>query len=154
MYRTKKFFVLSMELLLGVLFAAVALTLPLPGFFQISIAVLWIAAFASSTQDICADGIYLTALDKASQSRFAGVQSMFWVGGKILAGLVLAADDEWVHLPVVGPPESLPPEPLRWPMVRLAEWAFESSDKAAERGRKRPGLVASAVMALTDRYAQ
>jgi PAT family beta-lactamase induction signal transducer AmpG len=94
MYRTKKFFVLSMELLLAVLFAAVALTLPLPGFFQISIAVLWIAAFASSTQDICADGIYLTALDKASQSRFAGVQSMFWVGGKILAtgGFVLLMD--------------------------------------------------------------
>ena len=75
------------------------------------------------------------------------------VGGKILAGLVLATDDEWVHLPVVGPPRSLPPEPLRWPMLRVAEWAFESSDKAAELGRKRPGL-AGAVVALMERYAQ
>src|SRR5476651_59229 len=69
MHRTKKFFVLSMEVLCGLLFAAIAMTLPLGGFFQISIAILWIAAFASSTQDICADGIYLTALDKPTQSR-------------------------------------------------------------------------------------
>lgn len=85
MYRTKKFFVLSMELLLGVIFASIAMVLPVSGFFQISIALLWIAAFASSTQDICADGIYLTALDKPTQSRFAGVQGMFWVSGKIIA---------------------------------------------------------------------
>src|SRR4029077_14184433 len=64
MYRTKKFFVLATELLCGVLFAAVAMRLPVPGFFQVSIALFWVAAFASSTQDICADGIYLTALDK------------------------------------------------------------------------------------------
>jgi PAT family beta-lactamase induction signal transducer AmpG len=64
MYRTKKFFVLTMELLCGLLFAAVAMSLPAAGFFQISIALLWVAAFASSTQDICGDGIYLTALDK------------------------------------------------------------------------------------------
>jgi hypothetical protein len=38
-------------------------------------------------------------------------------------------------------------------MVRLAEWAFESSDRAAELGRKRPGL-AGAVVALMERYAQ
>ena len=37
-------------------------------------------------------------------------------GGKILASFVLEHDDEWVHLPVVGPPTLLPPEPLRWPM--------------------------------------
>lgn len=85
MYRTKKFFVLSMELLLAFIFAAIAMVMPVPGFFQISIALFWIAAFASSTQDICADGVYLTALDKPMQSRFAGVQSMFWVSGKIIA---------------------------------------------------------------------
>jgi PAT family beta-lactamase induction signal transducer AmpG len=91
MYRTKKFFVLSMELLCGLLFAAVAMTLPLGGFFQISIAILWIAAFASSTQDICADGIYLTALDKPTQSRLCGFQSMFWTLGKVFAAGVLIA---------------------------------------------------------------
>src|SRR5207253_10945314 len=58
MYRTKKFFVLAMELLCGLLFAALAMSVGEPSFFKISIALLWIAAFASSTQDICADGIY------------------------------------------------------------------------------------------------
>ncbi len=85
MYRTKKFFVIAMELLLTVLLVAVALSLPTDGFFQTSIAILWVAAFASSTQDICGDGIYLTAMDKASQARLAGVQSTFWVLGKVLA---------------------------------------------------------------------
>jgi MFS transporter, PAT family, beta-lactamase induction signal transducer AmpG len=85
MYKTKKFFVLAMEALMGVLFVGVAMSLPLPGFFQISIALLWVAAFASSTQDICADGVYLTSLDEASQARLAGIQGTFWVTGKVLA---------------------------------------------------------------------
>ena len=89
MYRTKKFFVLAMEVLCGLLFAAVAMSLTAPGFFQISIAIFWVAAFASSTQDICADGVYLTAMDKPSQSRLAGFQSMFWTLGKVLAAGVL-----------------------------------------------------------------
>src|SRR6185295_4657147 len=38
MYRTKKFFVLAMEVLLGLIFAAVAMSLPTSGFFQVSIA--------------------------------------------------------------------------------------------------------------------
>ncbi|MET0412738.1 MAG: MFS transporter [Polyangiaceae bacterium] len=95
MYRTKKFFVLTTELLIALLFVGVAMSLPLPGFFQISIALFWVAAFASSTQDICADGIYLTSLDESSQSRLAGVQGMFWVLGKVLAtGLLISVLDK------------------------------------------------------------
>lgn len=91
MFRTKKFFVLAMEMLLAVLFVGVAMALPLPGFFKISIALLWVAAFASSTQDICGDGIYLTALDKKAQANAAGVQSMFWNLGKVVAtGLLIS----------------------------------------------------------------
>jgi len=89
MYRTKKFFVLSMELLCGLLFAALAMSIGEPSFFKTSIALLWIAAFASSTQDICADGIYLTALDKTAQSRLAGFQSMAWTLGKVFAAGIL-----------------------------------------------------------------
>ena len=40
MYRTKKFFVLTMEVLIAVLFAGVAMALPMPGFFKITIALL------------------------------------------------------------------------------------------------------------------
>jgi PAT family beta-lactamase induction signal transducer AmpG len=91
MYRTKKFFVISMEVLCGLLFAAIAMSLTAPGFFQISIALFWVAAFASSTQDICADGLYLSSVDKTNQSRFAGLQGTFWVLGKVLAsGLLIS----------------------------------------------------------------
>ncbi|ATC64203.1 hypothetical protein CMV30_09680 [Nibricoccus aquaticus] len=85
MYRTKKFFVLLMELVLAALFVGVAMSIPGSGFFQVSLALLWVAAFASSTQDICADGVYLTSLDKPAQAKFAGVQGMCWVSGKVLA---------------------------------------------------------------------
>ena len=85
MYRTKKFFVLLMELVLAALFVGVAMSIPTSGFVQVSLALLWVAAFASSTQDICADGVYLTSLDKPTQAKFAGVQGMFWVSGKVLA---------------------------------------------------------------------
>jgi PAT family beta-lactamase induction signal transducer AmpG len=89
MYRTKKFFVVAMEVALSLLFCAVAMSLPTPGFFQVSIALFWIAAFASSTQDICADGVYLTSLDRSTQARLAGVQGTFWVLGKVFAAGVL-----------------------------------------------------------------
>ncbi|MFT3869508.1 MAG: hypothetical protein QM715_13725 [Nibricoccus sp.] len=94
MYKTKKFFVLSMEWLCGLLFAAISLSITGPGFFGTSIALLWVAAFASSTQDICADGVYLNGLDKPAQARFAGLQGAFWVLGKVLAtGLLISVLD-------------------------------------------------------------
>ncbi len=89
MYRTKKFFVLAMEVLLGLLFTGVAMLLPISGFFQVSIAIFWVAAFASSTQDVCADGVYLTSLPRSAQASLAGVQGTFWVLGKVLATGVL-----------------------------------------------------------------
>ena len=85
MYRTKRFFVLTMEIAVAVLLACVAMSLPAPGFFRISIALFWAAAFASSTQDICGDGVYLASLVKPVQARLAGVQGTFWVLGKVLA---------------------------------------------------------------------
>ncbi len=60
------------------------------------------------------------------------------LGGKILASLVLRADDEWSRMPVVGPPlAQLPPEPLRWPLVQTVSLAYEASDRAHEQGGAR-----------------
>lgn len=91
MYKTKKFFVLMTELICAVLFAGVAFCLPLPNYFQITIAILWVAAFASSTQDICGDGIYLTSLSKSAQGSFAGVQGMAWNLGRFVATATLVS---------------------------------------------------------------
>jgi PAT family beta-lactamase induction signal transducer AmpG len=113
MYRTKKFFVLSMEFLLAAIFAAISMTLPLPGFFQVSIAMFWVAAFASSTQDICADGVYLTSLDKPSQAKLAGVQGTFWNIGKILAAGVLISVMDKIKVANGWPEQKM------WHMVML-----------------------------------
>lgn len=96
MYRTKKFFVLATEILLAAVFIGVAMALPLPGFFRVCIALLWVAAFASATQDICGDGLYLTALGRKPQASLAGVQGMFWNLGKVFATGVLISGLEAV----------------------------------------------------------
>lgn len=85
MYRTKKFWVLSMEFFIAILLGLVAAVLPLPNYFQIIIAILWILAFSSSTQDICADGVYITTLEKADQAKWIGWQGAAWNTGRIFA---------------------------------------------------------------------
>ena len=83
MFKTKKFFVLWMELIMAALLCGIAVCLPLPNYFQITIAVLWVMAFCSATQDICVDGIYITALDEKGQAKYIGVQGVFWNVGKL-----------------------------------------------------------------------
>lgn len=85
MYRTKRFFVISMEFLMAVVIGAIALCLPLPNYFQAIIAALWVLAFASATQDICVDGVYITSLDKTKQAAYIGIQGMCWNVGRIFA---------------------------------------------------------------------
>jgi PAT family beta-lactamase induction signal transducer AmpG len=83
MYRTKKFFVLAMELVIAVILAAIALALKLPNYFTVITVLLWFLAFASATQDICVDGVYITSLKKAQQAGWQGTQSAFWNGGRL-----------------------------------------------------------------------
>lgn len=85
MFRTKKFFVLSTEFILGALFALMGLALYLPGYFAVIIGLMWLVGIASATQDICVDGIYITALHKRDQARYIGFQSTAWNTGKIIA---------------------------------------------------------------------
>lgn len=85
MFKTKKFFILCMEFAMAVLFGLVALSLPLPNYFTIIILLLWLIAFASATQDICIDGVYITTLDKARQAAWIGWQGAFWNAGRIFA---------------------------------------------------------------------
>ncbi|MBN2531079.1 MAG: hypothetical protein JXR76_32135 [Deltaproteobacteria bacterium] len=85
MFKTKKFFVLSMEFFIGVLFLLMGLALFLPFYFSAIIGLMWIVAIASATQDICCDGIYITTLNKKQQATFIGFQSMAWNLGRVVA---------------------------------------------------------------------
>ncbi len=90
MYRTKKFFVLCAQVLIGLGFAGVALAMSLPNYMVILIPLFWILSFVGATQDIACDGVYVTSLDQRSQSLYCGVQSLSWNIGPIVAagGLV------------------------------------------------------------------
>jgi PAT family beta-lactamase induction signal transducer AmpG len=85
MSRTKKFWVLTTEVVIAAILAIAALSLGLPNAFAVVLGLLWILAFASATQDICVDGLYITALDEPSQARWIGVQGMCWNAGRIFA---------------------------------------------------------------------
>ena len=85
MFRTKRFFVLTMELFMAVLLGLMALALPMPSYFQITIGILWLVAFASATHDICVDGVYVTTLDRKRQASWVGIQGMAWNLGRIFA---------------------------------------------------------------------
>ncbi len=89
MFKTKKFFVVAMEYTMAALLVLLALSMRLPDYFQIAIAVLWVIAFASATQDICVDGIYITSLDEKRQAAWIGVQGVAWNAGRIFGTAVV-----------------------------------------------------------------
>jgi MFS transporter, PAT family, beta-lactamase induction signal transducer AmpG len=78
MFRTKRFFIITLQGLVGVSLALVALTIPTTHFFQMTLAILWLMAFASATHDIAADGFYMLALPQHQQAAFVGVRSTFY----------------------------------------------------------------------------
>ena len=78
MFRTKRFWIVALQLLIGAALAGVAFTIPLPSFFQITLAVFWLMAFSSATHDIAADGFYMLALEQHQQAAFVGVRSTFY----------------------------------------------------------------------------
>jgi PAT family beta-lactamase induction signal transducer AmpG len=77
-FKTKRFWIITMELLLGAGLAGVALTIPLPGFFQYTLAFFWLLAFGSATHDIAADGFYMLGLNQHDQAWYVGVRSTFY----------------------------------------------------------------------------
>jgi PAT family beta-lactamase induction signal transducer AmpG len=94
-FGTKRLWILAMQLAIGTTLALVALTLPASRFFQMSLAVLWLLAFASATHDIAADGFYMLGLDRHDQATFVGLRSAFWRVAQIAGqgGVVYAAGE-------------------------------------------------------------
>ncbi len=76
--RTKRFWITTMQLIIGAGMAGVAFTIPLPDFFQFTLAFFWLLAFSSATHDIAADGFYMLALPESKQSFFVGIRSTFY----------------------------------------------------------------------------
>ena len=78
LYKTKRWWVVTMQLLIGASLAGVGFTLNAPFWFQGSMACFFLMAFASATHDIAADGFYMLELDDHDQSLFVGIRNTFY----------------------------------------------------------------------------
>jgi PAT family beta-lactamase induction signal transducer AmpG len=78
LFKTKRWWVVMLELLIGALFASVALTLSLPAYFQITLVLFWLLAFSGATHDISSDGFYMLGLDQHQQAAYVGIRSTFF----------------------------------------------------------------------------
>ena len=88
--RTKRWWVMAMQVIMSVAFALLAFSLPHPSaeliaqgntqvsLFAVTLVLFWICAFASATHDIAADGFYMLALEPGEQSLFVGIRSTFY----------------------------------------------------------------------------
>lgn len=89
-FKTKKFFVVSTQIISGALFGLAALVLNIPDCFAVLIAIFAAVAFSGATHDIAADGVYMSELSSKHQSQYIGWQGAFYNLAKLVAtgGLV------------------------------------------------------------------
>ena len=101
--KTKRWWILSMQLIMSVAFLALAFTMPHPsadliasgqtpmGLFTFTLILFVFAAFASATHDIAADGFYMLAQSQSSQAAFVGVRSTFYRLANVFGNGVIVA---------------------------------------------------------------
>ncbi|UCG27502.1 MAG: MFS transporter [Bacteroidales bacterium] len=76
--KTKRYWIVIMQLIVGAGLAGVALTIPVSMFFRYTLAFFWLLAFSSATHDIAADGFYMLGLTKHEQAFHVGIRSTFY----------------------------------------------------------------------------
>lgn len=131
--RTKRWWIIAMQLLVGGSLAAVALTLQTDWWLRGSLAFFWLMAFSSATHDIAADGFYILALDERDQAFYVGIRSTAYRIGMIFCqGLMVVLAGYLEHRFDV---------PLAWTitmllmavmMVLLALWHTISTPKQSK----------------------
>ncbi len=82
--RTKRWWILTSQSLMGILLALVAFTLPLDYWLQSALALFMLIAFASATHDISADGFYILGLSPTNQELYVGVRNTFYRIGMVI----------------------------------------------------------------------
>lgn len=76
--KTKRWWIVSMQLLMGAAFGGVAFTIPTAFWLQGTLFFFWLMAFSSATHDIAADGFYMLGLNQHHQAWFVGIRSTFY----------------------------------------------------------------------------
>ncbi len=77
-FKTKRLWIVVMQLVIGAGLGGVALTIPASNYFKFTLGFFWLLAFGSATQDIAIDGFYMLSLSKHKQTWFVGVRSTFY----------------------------------------------------------------------------
>ena len=88
--KTKRWWIVSMQFLMGVALSLVALTIPTDYWLQCALAIFMVIAFASATHDISADGFYIIGLEDREQELYVGIRNTFYRIGMVVGqgGLV------------------------------------------------------------------
>mgnify|MGYP001203722096 CR=1 FL=1 len=81
--KSKRWWIVSMQILIGAALAGIALCLPGPEAFRYCLAFMWLLAFSSATHDIAADGFYMLALDEKKRRAATII-----IGGVLLAAFL------------------------------------------------------------------
>ena len=76
--RTKRWWIVAMQLLIGAALGGVAFTIPASFWLKGTLFFFWLMAFSSATHDIAADGFYMLGLDSHEQAWFVGIRSTFY----------------------------------------------------------------------------
>ncbi len=74
--KTKRWWALATEVLLGAAFGGVAFTIPTSFWLQGTLFFFWVAAFTGASHCVAADGYYLLALDERQQAWFMGLRQV------------------------------------------------------------------------------
>ncbi len=108
--KTKRWWTVTMQVIMSIAFLLLVLTLPTPSveqitsgttpmsMFMVTLILFIITAFASATHDIAADGFYMLGLDTGTQAEFVGIRSTFYRLSNIFGQGVLVAIAGWVEL--------------------------------------------------------
>ncbi len=91
--KTKRWWIVAMQVLVGAAFAGIAFTIPAEFWLQSTLCFFWLLAFSSATHDIAADGFYMLGLNQHEQTFFVGIRSTFYRIATIFGqgGLVMLA---------------------------------------------------------------
>lgn len=101
--KTKRWWIITMQIIMSIAFVVQALTMPHPSaesiaagstpmsLFSFTLILFVFAAFASATHDIAADGFYMLAQSQSSQAAFVGVRSTFYRLANVFGNGVIVA---------------------------------------------------------------
>jgi PAT family beta-lactamase induction signal transducer AmpG len=78
LFSTKRKWFFFTQLLISLSFLLIGFSMNTDQFFIMSLALFWLVAFSSATNDIASDGFYMIGLTKKKQSFFLGVRSLFY----------------------------------------------------------------------------